>query len=254
MNLKTINKYHQAPVFVGGFPGSGTRVVSRILSAAGVFMGSRINKTADSVYFAEFLNQWADRYVGAGEDVDATLAEGMTAAFTAFLDRHLQGMSPDTRWGAKNPRNILILPFLHSLFPDMKFIHVLRDGRDLAASPKKRVKIRQYAGDLMGREVVSAGDMVDLWSEITLRGLEFGERRLRDNYLLIRFEDLCAAPRGAILGILDFLGLSDGDVDIDSAASLVRPPQHAVGRWKDSDYDLSSISDDARQLLTRFGY
>ena len=166
---------------MGGFPGSGTRVVSRILSLSGIFMGSRTNDTNDSVFFAEFLNHWSGRYISTGAVADDALVERMTQDFNSFLEQHLHGLPPHGRWGAKNPRNILILPFLFSLFPEMKFIHVLRDGRDLAASHKKRIKIKQYARDLMNQEVESTGAMVDLWSAITLRGVGFGEQCMKDN-------------------------------------------------------------------------
>ncbi|NIU02305.1 MAG: hypothetical protein GWN01_15800, partial [Nitrosopumilaceae archaeon] len=39
-----------------------------------------------------------------------------------------------TRWGGKTPDYSLHAPQLHQLFPDAKFIHIIRDGRDVALS------------------------------------------------------------------------------------------------------------------------
>jgi hypothetical protein len=42
------------------------------------------------------------------------------------------------RWADKSPRYALHIPFLSRLFPDAQFVHVIRDGRDVAVSHRKR--------------------------------------------------------------------------------------------------------------------
>ncbi len=245
-------QYSQEPIFIGGFPGSGTRVVSRILSMANIFMGSKINNTNDSVYFAPFLNKWVGKFISEEFSDKNELYAQMKKDFDHLLEGHLSGIPDDVPWGSKNPRNILILPFLHSLFPEMKFIHVLRDGRDLAASPKQRVKIKQYAIDLLGNEVSSVSELVNLWSAITLKGFNDGEQFLGKNYLLIKFEDMCTNPSQVITEILKFSG---GSMEcLDAAIDEVNPPVNAIGRWKAAKDQFEHLSTDTRKTLEKFGY
>jgi len=246
------NSSHKEPVFVGAFPGSGTRVISRILSRSGIFMGSRINNTNDSIFFADFLNSWARPYLDAEFSANDSGHGRMREAFKLSLQQHLLDVPPGAKWGSKNPRNILIMPFLHSLFPAMKFIHVLRDGRDLAASPKPRIKIKQYAPALIGKEVQTAGDLVELWSAMTLMGWEFGERLLGSNYLLVRFEDLCLEPRRTIVRLMEFINVPAGD--LDRIVAEIRPPHNAIGRWENARSEFDSLPDSAKNTLQKFGY
>ena len=43
-----------------------------------------------------------------------------------------------TRWADKSPRYALHIPFLLQVFPDAQIVHVIRDGRDVAVSHRKR--------------------------------------------------------------------------------------------------------------------
>ena len=251
-SIKFQEKFHQEPVFVGGFPGSGTRVISRILSACDIFMGNHLNESNGSEYFNDFLNRWVPEFITTDYSRNDELCKEMEDEFLSCLCKHLEGITPDTRWGLKLSVNILILPLLHILFPAMKFIHILRDGRDLAASKKKRTSVRKYSLDLIGREIVSTADMVELWRTITLRGFEYGNEHLSENYLLIRFEDLCRMPDEVIRRISEFANSPLEDTRI--AAREVRPPSDAIGRWKHYHADFGNIPDRARTTLRRFGY
>jgi hypothetical protein len=42
------------------------------------------------------------------------------------------------RWADKSPRYAMKLPFIMELFPDAQVVHVIRDGRDVAVSHRKR--------------------------------------------------------------------------------------------------------------------
>jgi hypothetical protein len=45
-----------------------------------------------------------------------------------------------------------------------------------------------------------------LWTRINLEAAEFGETDLRDNYLRVRFEDLCSNPVETTAQVMNFLG------------------------------------------------
>lgn len=71
------------------------------------------------------------------KDTDARTAEEATpqvkkfcdSAFTTFQKKYKCKMVIE-----KSPENCFRIPFVHALYPDAKFIHILRDGRDVAQS------------------------------------------------------------------------------------------------------------------------
>ena len=107
--------------------------------------------------------------------------------------------------GEKTPDYVLSLPRLHSLFPWAPFVHIIRDGRDVALST-----LEWATGDKgpahfeLWREHPVA--VCALWWEY-----QVGSGR-RDgaalSYHELRYEDLVARPREVVGGICSFLGLT----------------------------------------------
>src|SRR5213075_744488 len=88
-------------------------------------------------------------------------------------------------------RSIYLLPFLHAQFAQLKFIHVMRDGRDMALSQNQN-QLRKH-----GRAVLSWGERlfgsipersVLLWEKVNSQAADYGKARLRESYLRVRFE------------------------------------------------------------------
>jgi len=107
---------------------------------------------------------------------------------------------------------------LNLIFPDAKFIHIIRDGRAVAFSILKKIEI---AGDpnplfhvgfkeILGENYQSQRSQLFnyglAWSEFVRRGREassFGKSR----YYEIRYEDLIAKPYDELRRIVDFCEL-----------------------------------------------
>jgi hypothetical protein len=53
---------------------------------------------------------------------------------------HLEPLGASAaRWGWKQPRSTLLLPFLDRVLPNLRFMHLIRDGRDMAYSANRTV-------------------------------------------------------------------------------------------------------------------
>ncbi|HWW69344.1 MAG TPA: sulfotransferase [Duganella sp.] len=99
------------------------------------------------------------------------------------------------RWGLKLQRKIQDIGSYAAIWPHAHFIHIIRDGRDLAASHLKTVPDWGY------RTVAEAAYG---WLEVVTRPrLAAPDGR----YLEVRYEDLVARPRATIERMLDHLGL-----------------------------------------------
>jgi sulfotransferase family protein len=100
-----------------------------------------------------------------------------------------------TRWGLKLQRKIQNIEAYAALWPNAHFIHIIRDGRDLAASHLKTVPEWGY------RTVAEAARG---WLDVVSRP---HRNAPAGRYLEVRYEDLVTHPRQTILRMLDYLGL-----------------------------------------------
>ena len=110
--------------------------------------------------------------------------------------------------GEKSPGYCRHLPHLQALFPAARFIHLIRDGRDVALSvlnwqkgPAKLALFDEYpvgASALWWRWDVSVGRR---------DGMALGASR----YLEVRYEDIVDAPALAMRRVADFIDLDYSD-------------------------------------------
>ena len=117
---------------------SGTRAMSHTLSASGVYMGQPLNGSGDLLppeqmyeacrVFAKFVD-----YKG-GLEWDFSRALGMEPTpdfkelITGYLADVLNSQSENKGW--KIPETTLVYPWIVKMFPDIKYIHWVRDPRD----------------------------------------------------------------------------------------------------------------------------
>jgi hypothetical protein len=232
---------------IGATGGSGTRVLARIVLRGGMFIGSDRNRSEDALDFAAFSDRWVDEVV-AGHRPAA-----LTDELRALVARQWAGRAGDQPWGWKEPRSVYLLPFLEEELPGLRFLHVVRDGRDMAFSDNQ-VQLRKHGAAVLGDDGGEPSPLrsIALWSEVNLRAADYGERELGRRYLRIRFEDLCADPYAVTTDVLGFFGLH-GDVE-RIAREEVSPPQ-SLGRWRDEDASaIAELEAAAGEALRRFGY
>ncbi len=108
------------------------------------------------------------------------------------------------RWGDKTPQHALCLREIHGLFPEAQFIHLVRDGRDVAESLTRVIigKKSVLANARRWREAVSACD-------------DFKRTVPSDQFLELRYEALVARPEEEIARVFAFLGVAPARVAQD---------------------------------------
>lgn len=162
-----------------------------------------------------------------------------------------------SRFGDKTQANIHHLPLLAGLFPDARFIHAVRDGRDVALAHTDGTKIEQVA--------VS-------WKRRVGAGREGGRELGPDRYIESRFEDLIDDTEGSVRRICDFIDLPfdpqmlryyerAGDIVSTTAVpdrhrDIFLPPTKGLKDWKRdlSDDQVARFEALAGNLLTEMGY
>ena len=247
------------PLVIGATGGSGTRVVARIARHAGYDLGRNLNEAEDALEFYSFHEQWINPFISAesdGSSLSKPDSDLMDIEFQSALERHCPAsLRIDRPWGWKAPRSIYLLPFLHRHLPDFKFIHVLRDGRDMVLSPNQN-QLRKHGPVIMTwqeRWFRSPPERaLLLWERVNLQAAEFGQSDLRENYLLVRFEDLCAKPVEATARIINFLGAR---IDPEAIARAEVSPPSTLQRWRNYPPKLiAKLEQLGGNSLRKFGY
>jgi hypothetical protein len=168
------------------------------------------------------------------------------------------------RWAAWGPDNLLYIPAIKRQIPDALFIHVIRDGRDVACALDRKEFIRPFRWDRSYRLYVSA--LHWMWKVQT--GRRHGQT-IGPDYMEIRFEDLVLHPEEALTKVGAFIGENlDYEKIRISKMGVLRVPNTSfteewksgsfspVGRWKRqlSDDKVAWLEGLVGELLVELGY
>lgn len=175
-----------------------------------------------------------------------SLAAVLDAVFVYFAARHGK-----RRWCEKTPQHVQHLLALATLFPNAKFIHVIRDGRDCAASFHRRWMRTPELTIFRWKKAVSQG-------RIQGGSLENGR------YMEVSYENLTTSPEAVLRRICRFLGEDFDEAILESSdpyllseegdnRSGLRPNS---GKWQ--GYFLPEVQQRleriAGRVLAEFGY
>ncbi len=131
-------------------------------------------------------------------------------------DRYLVEKSPDHLYAALE---------INEVFPDARFISVIRDGRDVAVSARAT---QSWDPDFITKQKTSPLQVARRWSGAveTSRGLaaHFGPR-----FMEIAYERLHAEPKAAATDLFRFCGFDHDEAEIDAALAETRFEKQTVG-------------------------
>jgi hypothetical protein len=211
---------HERPIFVIGAPRSGTTLLRYVLCSH-----PRIHIPPESNFIPRLLERRPSRESGRADAV--RVLETMMTYRSFFKDwrgerpdprgvlEGLPDLEPSTiisavfseyagqygaeRWGDKSPIYTMHVDVLAHAFPAAQFIHIIRDGRDVALSMQ-----RTYRGSRFFYIDVYYG--ARSWKKRVLHASAAGARLGPSRYLELRYEDLTANPETVIRDICEFLG------------------------------------------------
>jgi hypothetical protein len=247
-----------APVFVVGCPRSGTTVLYHMLLSAGGFAIYRSESNVFNLLVPRFrgmrsaadrrelLDVWLRSKLFRVSGLDSReisakiMAEcGSGGDFLRIVMREIARLQGVPRWADCTPEHLLYMEEIKRQIPDALFLHIIRDGRDVALSYARQRWSHPLPWD-RGDPVGVAGLY---WEWIVRKGREQG-RRIGTDYQEVRFEDLIAKPRETLsrLGLfidhkLDYdkiqrAGIGSVSEPNSSFAGESEETFNPVARWK----------------------
>jgi hypothetical protein len=256
-----IRERSRSPVFVLGSPRSGTTLLYDMLLSAGGFAVYLAESNLFNLLVPRFgdlsvrsnreklLQSWLNSKLFRASGVDAQrihdriLDECRNGGdFLRIVMGEICSFQGMPRWAENSPEGMLYLPQIRQLIPDALFVHIIRDGRDVATSLGRLRYVRPFPWeDRHG--LIGCGLY---WEWMIEHGRRFGKSVPAD-YIEVRFEDLLAQPQDTLDLIGRFIHQPiDYEVIQRVAYGSVTEPNtsfhqeadnvdfNPVGRWKTS--------------------
>lgn len=118
--------------------------------------------------------------------------------------------------GEKTPENVRSIDLMAELFPEARFLHMIRDGRDVMVSAWFHHLRNDREGTLKEFPEFAAflEAKTELWSVDVERALAFGARA-PGRYREVRYEGLHRDLTAELRPLLSYLGVADGEALIE---------------------------------------
>jgi tetratricopeptide (TPR) repeat protein len=252
----------QSPIFIVGFPRSGTTLLEQMLDAhpglrsmdERAFLQNVITKMQEGN-----KRKYPDDLGSLGAGDLQELREVYWTCVKSVLE-----LQPGERLVDKNPLNILRLPIIHRMFPNARIILALRHPGDVLLSNYMQcfyAPTYQILCSSFERLARGYANAMDFW---TAHANLFEARILE-----LRYEDLLDNPAAEIDRLVEHLGLSDpaalhgfreharnkGFIATPSYSQVVEPlTKKAVGRWQRYREQLDPVLPVLKSAMERWGY
>jgi hypothetical protein len=140
--------------------------------------------------------EWGDFGLGTDEVLDRlreldpfTAGGALRAFYGLYADR-----AGKPRWGEKTPGYATNMVQIQGALPEARFVHLIRDGRDVALSAMDRAK-----------KPITATQVAKRWKRRITKARR--QRRKLRHYIEVRYEDLVLDTEPTLRKVADFLEL-----------------------------------------------
>ena len=273
---------YERPIFIVSAPRSGSTLLRLILDAhpniaipgpawlyefvrpflysyGDLTLQSNLLALAEDILETPTIKMWSVDLTAA-ELLAAAESPGFAGLYNALHKQYAESGGKG-RWGEKSPRNCFWMDEIRQDFPDAVFIHLVRDGRDMAvdiAQSSAMIPSNPYSG-------------AHIWRDYNLAALKSAQHLDETSYYRIHYEKICSDPEKELKALCGFLGEDFDPImlkhhESPSAKSWSRHTNHAkTGRPVSTDYcglylnklrarDRSALNYVIGDLLQQFGY
>ncbi len=250
----------EGPVFLVGFPRSGTTLLDQILSGHGRIAVLEEQDTLQDVLRGHALT---DAGMETFLSADGAALAAWRLAYWQRVAEFMPERDPQAMFVDKLPLNSVFMPLIRRLFPSAKFIYALRDPRDVVLS----CFMQTFTLNEGMRHFLSLEETASYYAAVMQVGLDSLDR-LPEAAHRIRYEDVVADTEKEARRLLEFLGLEwePRVLDFQQTARAKRintPSYHQVAqpiyqrakqRWRRYEAQLATVLPVLEPFAKRLGY
>jgi tetratricopeptide (TPR) repeat protein len=257
---KLENAEEPTPVFLVGFPRSGTTLLDQILKTH-----SAVNTLEEKENLIDVRNELV-KPDGGLETLRAMTDDDVNRYRKRYWARVRKDFGGDLSDGVlidKMPLNTILLGLIYRLFPEAKIIFALRDPRDAVLSCyQQRFNINVAMYQLLKLDTAAA-----YYDQVMKIG-DVCRDRLPLAIHTVRYEDVIGDMQAAATGVLEFLGLNWEEQILDyreqartrwittPSAEQVIEPLHSssIGKWRNYETHMKPVLPMLEPWVEKFGY
>lgn len=267
-------------VAIGGVGGSGTRLIASLLLEAGYNLGNMLNMENDNLYFTllfkrpDILNMDEDSFSRHLDVFLASFSEHCLPKNSSLiieqaklahplvwsqpvatsLLHHLAADGNDgvvtatqtdlSLLGWKEPNTHIVLDRLYQSIPNFKYIHVIRNGLDMAFSNNKRQALL-WGQWLLGFTMSDPDPayLLKYWCAVHKRIMDIASQLSRSNtFYLLDYDRLIETPMPVLDELFDFLQVHPTPNHISNLSRLILTTDSS-GRFRLNDLSVFDSND-----------
>ena len=255
----------QRIALLGGHPRSGTTLLEQVLDSHPDIVSAEEAENFALFAFWPIMraHETADPFKGMDESSLDELRVSRDRYFSA-IDRCLGEAVGSRLLIDKNPSLTSLVPALFRIFPEIRYVMMIRDPRDVILScyMQSFVPVSGVNGNYLTLQDTAEeyAGVMGVWTEVA--------DRFEGNVCEVRYEDMVEDLKGNAKRVLDFLGVEwdDSIMDYDRHARerIVRSPTaqavtekvhtRAKNRWKNYEKHLEPVFETLQPCLRALGY
>ena len=248
------------PVFLVGFPRSGTTLLDTILRS---HSSIDVVEEQPMVGSAKAFIQKSG-YSEIGQDLPQEVLVGARKAYITELDKHIQTLDSKSIFIDKLPLNILQIPLIRQLYPQAKFILALRHPLDTILS----CWMQNFKLNSAMAIMVDLDRIVEFYC-VAMQTFKICRAKYNLSVHEIRYEDLLEDLSGETSALLKFLdldwevqmenyqetALKRGRIATPSYSQVVQPIyKEAKYRWLHYEKHLRQYVAEVEPWIDEYGY
>lgn len=250
-----------SPVFVVGFPRSGTTLLEQMLDAH-----PQLQSMDENPFFnrlADLLSSHDTRILGDLSVLRQYDADELRRTYYAMVDERVQ-RRPGVRIVDKNPLNTMWLPLINRLFPNARIILALRHPCDVILS----CHMQDFRSPTLALACTSLDRLARAYVQVMQRWVE-ETTILQPATMALRYEDVVDDLPAQAARIAQFLGLDDASpmlqfhehargktyIGTPSYSQVIEPVNRkALGRWHKYREWIAPVLPTLEPMLKHWGY